>query len=111
MMIETGNTVVDGATGEKVVLLTSTFTSRPVIHVNVGGGSNVDPGDSELPSYNVYCYVTDLSFGSGAWSFKINAEPLDPSISLPQSEANKTAHGTYTSIPVSWRAIGSTRAT
>ena len=110
MMIETGTELLDEL-GEKTVVLASTFTSRPTIYITPGGDGIEDPGNSMIPSYNVKCYITNLSFATGAWSFKINAEPLDPSITMPQTEAQKVAHGTYTSIRVSWRAIGQTVAT
>ena len=109
-MIETGTALLDEF-GEQTVVFESTFTSRPTIYVTPGGDGITDPGNSMIPSYNVNCFITNLSFSTGAWTFKINAEPLDPSITLPQTEAQKIAHGTYTSIRVSWRAIGQTVAT
>ncbi len=110
IIIETGTAEVVNETGIKTVTLEGIFTSTPTIYIVPSPGDDVagDRGGATLPSYDVNCFVSSVSKASGVWTFTISTEPKNDTV--VQSPAMVTSDGTYTSVKVSWRAIGPTTA-
>ena len=133
MIIETGTVELD-TNGTKTITLESTFTSQPTIYISPGGSADsIDPGSAHnisaydgqpqdpvprglgaIPSYNVNCYISNISYASGAWTFTVNSEPKNETVQPnndAQTNAHKALYGTYTSVKISWRAMGPTLGT
>jgi len=107
IIIETGTTEV-ATNGSKTVTLEGTFTSTPSIYALPTGDAIGDPGGANLPSYDVNCFISSVVKTSGAWTFTINTEPKDDTVT--QTAEMIEDDGTYTSVKVAWRAIGPTMA-
>ena len=109
IMIETGTAQVANS-GTVTIPLDSPFKMAPAINVIAGpAGSDNDPGGPNVPSFNANVFVTSISKASGAWTFTVNTEGINETVT--QSEAMKTSDGTYTNIQIIWRATGPVSAT
>ena len=103
LMIETGAHIVDNSTGLKLITLESPFIGRPTVTATIGpDGTNslTDPGDENVPSFNANAFISALSNSSGFWTFVINTEKLNETITIAHAGEK------YKSIQVNWRAIG-----
>ena len=112
IMIETGTILKStvGDTGILTVNLESAYKNTPVINAIAGPvGSGTDVGSANLPSFNVNVYITSITKTGGNWSFSLNTEGINEHV--VQSEAMKTADGTYGNVQIIWRATGPVSAT